>query len=328
MAVVAATRAAVATTTTTTTTAAAVAQRALEAVLGAGEGSGGDSGGVLDFSFTSSSALAKEAEGAGEGGEEEDIEENGNRHQRTLLLFWVGFVLFDIGYVIIESMLTILFAAAIEARANNKTATASDLLSAQPSPRGTLPAQVACPESKEEDPAGFSSDFEEEEEKVVLTLVAGSEGEDKEGAVKVEGEQEGEGEEVDAREALYFGVFTSVGWFLGCALGAVAGNHLFLISAQTLLRGCSTTALAVAVALFAAHHHVFAASDDGSYLSRCTLLHHRRGSSTECVPRLPCFQRKGAALFLAGQHPAYSPAYSPASSASVTSAMPPSLIVP
>jgi predicted branched-subunit amino acid permease len=34
----------------------------------------------------------------------------------------------------------------------------------------------------------------------------------------------------ERREAFLFGIFTSIGWFLGCAIGAIVGNILFLRS--------------------------------------------------------------------------------------------------
>ena len=56
---------------------------------------------------------------------------------------------------------------------------------------------------------------------------------------------------IGKEEALLFGIFNSVGWYLGCAVGAVVGNHLYLADTAALLLGCSVSALA-AVAILAA----------------------------------------------------------------------------
>jgi MFS family permease len=121
-------------------------------------------------------------------------------------LFWVGFLLFDMGYVVSESMITVLYASAVE-----------------------------------------------------VAHGGGGGGEDG-NSVEID-ENEGEG-------AFAFGIFNSVGWFLGCALGAVAGNELYLKSASHMLIGCSCTALAVGASLTACRRAVFSPSEAGWLLRR------------------------------------------------------------
>ena len=104
-------------------------------------------------------------------------------------LFLVGFFIFDVGYVITESVLVVLFANAV-------------------------------------DPTVAADDVEEEGE-----------------------------------HAFLFGIFNSIGWFLGCALGAIAGNHLFLISPGTMLGACSLSAVSVALALVLCRRRVFSETD-------------------------------------------------------------------
>jgi hypothetical protein len=106
-------------------------------------------------------------------------------------LFLCGFFVFDVGYVITESVLVVLFAAAV-------------------------------------DPTVAADEVEEEGE-----------------------------------HAFLFGIFNSIGWFLGCAIGAIAGNYFFLISPATMLTACSVTAVSVAVSLVASRRRVFPENDTG-----------------------------------------------------------------
>jgi len=120
-------------------------------------------------------------------------------------LFWVGFLLFDMGYVVSESMITVLYASAVE-------------------------------------------------------VAHGVGGDEDGGSIEID-EHEGEG-------AFAFGIFNSVGWFLGCALGAVAGNELYLKSTSHMLIGCSCTAIAVGASLVACRRAVFSPSEAGWLLRR------------------------------------------------------------
>ena len=55
---------------------------------------------------------------------------------------------------------------------------------------------------------------------------------------------------------------------MGCALGAVAGNALYLKSAGHMLVACSVTATAVAASLVACRRAVFSPSDAGWLLRK------------------------------------------------------------
>jgi len=168
--------------------------------------------------------------GAGKGGEGgEGQEEEGVRQRRwSVAMFLAGFVLFDIGYVVVESMLTILFAAAIEQRQSEPDVDEND-----------------------DDDVDENNDDDDDDD---------DDGSENKQTIP---HHEMERDDGEGHEAFYFGVFTSAGWFLGCALGAVAGNHLFLVSAHALLTGCSGTAAGVALLLFACRRHVLMDTDGG-----------------------------------------------------------------
>ena len=61
-----------------------------------------------------------------------------------------------------------------------------------------------------------------------------------------------------AEEAVLFGWYNSVGWYLGCSLGAVLGNALFLVSATAMFLACCCAAVATLLLLVVYRRRVFA----------------------------------------------------------------------
>ena len=205
---------------------------------GGGSGFGSNAGGE-DGHLSEAGA----PHGMGGGGGGEAYPHGGNTHGGVLVgggsmwhpLFWAGFLLFDMGYVVAESMLVVLFAGAVEA-----------------------------------------------------------------------GHGGGEVSEYEGEGAFAFGVFNSIGWFLGCALGAIVGNHLFLRSARDMLLACGGTSAFVALALTACRRQVFTAEDAGCLLRTLEpaawprgrpVTNHREGKDPErgvSVDSAQSSTRKGA----------------------------------
>jgi MFS family permease len=85
-------------------------------------------------------------------------------------------------------------------------------------------------------------------------------------------------------EAFLFGLFNSIGWFLGCALGAIIGNMLFLISTSTLLITCSFCAVFILMVMIAVRKSMFSEHETGILLRRINICLGDKSSTIKNVP--------------------------------------------